>query len=145
MGAGELSNKNSLKENYPEISPKYNMKLEEIRKQVKNGQCNTLKECLLLFEDFWAESHQYVTILSQQFQKEMEKLSHKNPEQYEHVLKKIREIRMNPQHYKPLSGDLHGAKRAHVGNFVVIYELKDKTIILHDYGHHDHVYDTSLK
>jgi YafQ family addiction module toxin component len=100
---------------------------------------------LLLFEEFWAESHQYETLLSQKFQKEMEKLSNKNPEQYEHVLKKIREVRMNPTHYKPLSGDLHGAKRAHIGDFVLIYELKDNKMIFHDYGHHDHIYEANLK
>ncbi len=138
-------NKNSLKGDYPEISSKYNIELDEIREQVKNGQCNTLKECLLLFEDLWNESHKYKTILSHKFQKEMEKISNKNPKQYEQVLKKIKEIRMNPNHYKPLSGDLHGAKRAHIGDFVLIYELTDKKIIFQDYGHHNHIYKTSLK
>lgn len=100
---------------------------------------------MLLFEELWNENHEYEIVLSHNFQKEMDKLSLKNPEQFRYVLKKMEQIQANPNHYKPLSGDLQGAKRAHVGDFVLIYELKDDTIVFHDYDHHDRVYQKVLK
>ena len=122
------------------ISQEYHVELDEIREKVKQGHCSTLRECLLLFEDFWAESLKKDMIISHKFQKEMEKLSQKNPEQYEHVLKKIQQIAINPLHYKPLSGDLHGFRRTHVGDFVIIYGIEEDRVIFQDYNHHDWVY-----
>ncbi len=99
-----------------------------------------MRECLLLFEDLWAESHKTDMIISHKFQKELEKLSQKNPEQYEHVLKKMGQITAKPMHYKPLSGDLHGSRRTHVGDFVLIYGIEEGTVVFQDYNHHDRVY-----
>nr|WP_319372742.1 type II toxin-antitoxin system mRNA interferase toxin, RelE/StbE family [uncultured Methanobacterium sp.] len=122
------------------ISQKYRAELDEIREKVKSGHCSTLRECLLLFEDLWAKSHRADPLISHKFQKEMEKLSQKDPEQYNHVLKKMEQITDNPLHYKPLSGDLHGFRRVHVGDFVLIYEIDRSRVIFQDYNHHDLVY-----
>ena len=55
------------------------------------------------------------------------KLSKKNPKQLEIIFKKIKQIVENPQHFKPLRGDMHGARRAHIDkSFVLIYELMKK-------------------
>ncbi|BDZ71090.1 type II toxin-antitoxin system RelE family toxin [Methanobacterium petrolearium] len=134
------SDKNYLNTGYPVISREYHTQLNEIREKVKQGHCSTLKDCLLLFEDLWDASPAYEIMFSHRFQKEMEKLSHKDPEQYKHVLKKMEQIQAKPLHYKPLSGDLHGARRVHVGDFVLIYEFKDDLIIFHDYKHHNQIY-----
>jgi YafQ family addiction module toxin component len=99
-----------------------------------------LRECLLLFEDLWVESHGADPIVSHRFQKEMEKLSQKNPEQHGHVLKKMEQITAKPLHYKPLSGDLHGSRRTHVGDFVLIYGIEEGRVVFQDYNHHDRVY-----
>lgn len=122
------------------ISPKYHAELDEIREKVKQGHCNTLKECLLLFEDLWAKSHGADPLISHKFQKEMEKLSQKDLKQYNHVLKKMEQITDKPLHYKALSGNLHGFRRAHVGDFVLIYEIDGNRVIFQDYNHHDRVY-----
>jgi len=95
---------------------------------------------LLFFEDLWAESHGKDPIISHRFQKEMEKLSQKNPKQYDQVLKKMEQITTKPLHYKPLSGDLHGSRRTHVGDFVLIYGIEDGRVVFQDYNHHDNVY-----
>jgi YafQ family addiction module toxin component len=122
------------------ISQKYRAEIDEIREKVKQGHCSTLRECLLLFEDLWAESHRADPIISHKFRKEMEKLSQKDPEQYNHVLKKMKQITAKPLHYKPLSGDLHGSRRTHVGDYVIIYGIEDDRVIFQDYNHHDQVY-----
>ena len=96
---------------------------------------------MLLFEDLWAESRGEYPLISHQFQKEIEKLPQKDPKQYAHLLKKMEQITRNPTHYKPLSGDLHGARRAHVGDFVIVYGLNENKVVFIDYNHHDHVYD----
>ena len=70
----------------------------------------------------------------------MEKLYQKDPEQYSHVLKKMEQITANPLHYKPLSGDLHGSRRTHVGDFVLIYGIEEGRVVFQDYNHHDNVY-----
>jgi len=141
----KYSDKEDFDNEYLVISPDYHAELDEIRKKVKHGHCSTLRDCLLLFEDLWAESHKYEIRFSHKFQKEMEKLSQKDPEQYKHVLKKMEQIQVMPLHYKPLSGDLHGARRAHVGDFVLIYEFKDNSLIFEDYNHHDQIYTDILK
>lgn len=138
MGGIVISNK--FNGNDEVISQKYRAKLDEIREKVKSGHCSTLKECLLLFEDLWAKSHRPDPLISHKFQKEMEKLSQKDPEQYNHVLKKMKQITDNPLHYKPLSGDLHGFRRGHVGDFVLIYGIEENRVIFQDYDHHDLVY-----
>jgi mRNA interferase RelE/StbE/toxin YoeB len=70
----------------------------------------------------------------------LEKLSHKNQVQYQHVEKKIKQIIRNPEHYKPLKGNLSGERRAHVGDFVLIYHEDPESIIIDDYDHHDRIY-----
>jgi len=71
------------------------------------------------------------------------KLSKKSPKQMEIILKKIEQILGNPLHFKPLRGDMHGARRVHIDkSFVLTYEIDEerKTVTLLDYNHHDMVY-----
>lgn len=70
------------------------------------------------------------------------KLSKKNPKQMAIISKKIDQILVNPFHFKPLRGDLHGARRVHIDkSFVLTYEVKSKIVTLLDYDHHDNIYD----
>lgn len=123
------------------ISEEYREELEKIREEVKKGDCSTLKECLILFEDLWMENHPENLVFSNKARKKIEKLTHEDPEQYSHVMKKIKQIQINPQHYKPLRGDLHGARRVHIGDFVLIYQLEKKNVVIQDYNHHDKIYE----
>ncbi|MBS3143168.1 type II toxin-antitoxin system mRNA interferase toxin, RelE/StbE family [Candidatus Woesearchaeota archaeon] len=71
------------------------------------------------------------------------KLSKKDRKQLESIHKKINEIVVNPHHYKPLRGDMHGALRVHIHkSFVLTYEIdeKNKVVRLLDYDHHDNIY-----
>mgnify|MGYP001581927603 CR=1 FL=1 len=72
-----------------------------------------------------------------------EKLKKKNPKQLKIIYKKIEEILENPYHFKPLRGDMHGARRVHIDkSFVLTYEIDEKlkTVTLLDYDHHDNIY-----
>ncbi|HLC48127.1 MAG TPA: type II toxin-antitoxin system mRNA interferase toxin, RelE/StbE family [Candidatus Norongarragalinales archaeon] len=59
------------------------------------------------------------------------------------INRKVEEILLNPSHYKPLRGDLHGARRVHIGgSFVLLFEVDEKNRIVRllDFGHHDKIY-----
>lgn len=71
------------------------------------------------------------------------KLKKKNPTQLKIIFKKIEQIVESPYHFKPLRGDMHGARRVHIDkSFVLTYEIdeKNKTVKLLDYDHHDNIY-----
>jgi YafQ family addiction module toxin component len=57
------------------------------------------------------------------------------------IQKKILQILENPHHFKPLRGDMHGARRVHVNrSFVLTYDIIANTIRILDYNHHDKIY-----
>ena len=79
----------------------------------------------------------------EELEKKFSKLAKKNNKQLEIIHKKVEEIRRNPHHYKPLKGDMHGARRVHIDkSFVLTYEVdeKNKRVRLLDYDHHDNIY-----
>lgn len=80
-------------------------------------------------------------------QKILEKLSKKDKQTYEILMRKIEEILNceNVNHYKNLRSPLQHLKRIHVrGPFILTFkyiESKDK-IIFYDFDHHDNIYKT---
>lgn len=85
----------------------------------------------------------YALEISEEFDKKIAKLKKKDKKQYGIVLKRCDQILENPYHFKPLRGDMHGARRVHVGkSFVMTYEIdeKNKIVRLLDYDHHDNIY-----
>lgn len=85
----------------------------------------------------------YEVVPSEYIDKIFAKLLKKNKKQLEIINKKVLEIQENPYHFKPLSGDMHGARRVHIDkHFVLTYEMdeKNKVVKLLDYDHHDSVY-----
>ncbi len=71
------------------------------------------------------------------------KLLVKDKHQLEVINKKINQILLNPYLFKPLKGDMKGARRVHISkSFVLVYEIdeKRKIIKLLDYDHHDKIY-----
>ena len=71
------------------------------------------------------------------------KLVKKNKKQMQIINKKINQILENPYHFKPLKGDMHGARRVHIDkSFVLVFEIdeENKIVRLLDYDHHDNVY-----
>ncbi len=85
----------------------------------------------------------YGLALSEKIDKIFSKLSKKNKKQLGIIISKIWQIQDNPHHFKPLRGDVHGARRAHIDkSFVLIYEIDEvnKLIRVLDYDHHDKIY-----
>jgi mRNA interferase RelE/StbE/toxin YoeB len=58
------------------------------------------------------------------------------------ITKKLEQISINPEHFKPLRGDMHGIRRVHIDkSFVLLFEIEGNIIRVIDYSHHDEVYD----
>ncbi|AFV24656.1 addiction module antitoxin [Methanolobus psychrophilus R15] len=86
---------------------------------------------------------EYGVVVSEIADKKFIKLAKKNPKQMSIIGKKIQQVLQNPYHFKPLRGDLHGARRVHIdSSFVLIYEIDEdnKAIRILDYDHHDVIY-----
>mgnify|MGYP001563495653 CR=1 FL=1 len=85
----------------------------------------------------------YSIEVSEDLDKIFEKLNKKNKKQLEIINKKVKQILENSYHFKPLRGDMHGARRVHIDkSFVLTYEIDEgrKVIRLLDYDHHDNIY-----
>ena len=81
--------------------------------------------------------------LADHLDKVFSKLAKKNKKQIQIIHKKIQQILKDPYHFKPLRGDMHGARRVHIDkSFVLTYEVneKEKLIKILDYDHHDKIY-----
>ena len=74
------------------------------------------------------------------FEKQLKKLKRKNKVLFERLVKKIKEVKLNPEHYKPLKNILKGNRRAHLDPFVIIFEINDDLITIHYVKHHDDAY-----
>ena len=72
----------------------------------------------------------------------LSKLPKKDKVQLGKVLKKIDEIVHSSiiDHYKNLRKPLQDYKRVHIGHFVLLFRLKQNTIIFRYYDHHDKIY-----
>ena len=81
---------------------------------------------------------------SEHLQKVMRKLSKKDKNLYEQLLKKINEIIScyNLEHYKNLRYNMKDSKRVHIGHFVLIFQHNKKTdtINFDDFDNHDNIY-----
>lgn len=85
----------------------------------------------------------YILDLSEEVDKKLARLKKKDKKQFQILLNKTNQILENPYHFKPLRGDMRGARRVHVGkSFVLTYEIdeKNKIVRLLDYEHHDKIY-----
>jgi len=85
----------------------------------------------------------YTVDISDQLDKQFTKLRKKDKKQLEVIDKKIQEIVKTPYHFKPLRGDMHGARRVHIGkSYVLIFEIDEKQRIIRllDFNHHDVIY-----
>ncbi len=85
----------------------------------------------------------YQLQISEELDKFFCKLAKKNKKQLQIINKKIQQILENPYHFKPLRGDMHGARRVHIDtSFVLTYEIDEekKLIRLLDFAHHDNIY-----
>ncbi len=76
--------------------------------------------------------------------KKLVKLSKKDKNSYEAVMKKIQEVvsSLDIEHYKNLRYDMKDSKRVHVGHFVLVfsYDKLNDFVSFEDYDHHDKIY-----
>jgi mRNA interferase RelE/StbE/toxin YoeB len=85
----------------------------------------------------------YALEIKQALDKEFKKISKRNPKQFEIILKKVKEILENPEHYKNLCSPSNHLKRVHVeGSFVLVFSVdkSNNKVILEDFDHHDKIY-----
>ncbi|MBW6471270.1 MAG: type II toxin-antitoxin system mRNA interferase toxin, RelE/StbE family [Methanosarcinaceae archaeon] len=85
----------------------------------------------------------YDIVVSDVADKKFLKLAKKNHKQMDIISKKVQQIVKNPYHFRPLRGDMHGARRVHIDSFfVLLYEIDEvnKFIRILDYDHHDVIY-----
>ena len=82
-------------------------------------------------------------VIPEHLDKIFSKLAKKNKVHFEILSKKIEQIMENREIGKPLTANMVGQRRVHVGkSFVLTYEILEieKVIRLLDYEHHDKIY-----
>jgi len=55
--------------------------------------------------------------------------------------KKMDEILQNPEHYPIKRYKLKGKRNAHVGSYVILFEVKGDEVKFPKFRHHDYVYE----
>ncbi len=82
--------------------------------------------------------------VSENLEKILNKLSKKDKDLYNQILKKIDEVihSEDVEHYKNLRYNMQDSKRAHIGHFVLIFQYKkeENVILFDDFDHHDNIY-----
>ena len=82
--------------------------------------------------------------VSENLEKILNKLSKKDKNIYNQILKKIDEVihSQNVEHYKNLRHNMKDSKRVHIGHFILIFQYKKEKnlIIFDDFDHHDNIY-----
>jgi mRNA-degrading endonuclease RelE of RelBE toxin-antitoxin system len=86
----------------------------------------------------------YLFDVSEHLEKKLLKLSRKDKELYNKILKKIEEVIYSEdvQHYKNLRYNMKNSKRVHLGHFVLIFQYREEEnlILFDDFDHHDKIY-----
>ena len=76
----------------------------------------------------------------QEFEKQLKKIKKKNLVLFKKLINKLKDIKKNPEHYKPLRNVLKGLRRVHLNPFVIIFDVKEDLITIHYVKHHDKSY-----
>ena len=86
----------------------------------------------------------YFFDVSEHLEKKLLKLSRKDKELYNNILKKIEEVihSEDVKHYKNLRYNMKNSKRVHIGHFVLIFQYREEEnlILFDDFDHHDKIY-----
>lgn len=84
----------------------------------------------------------YKIEVSELADKKFYKIARKNKVLFESISKKIEEVKLNPEHFKPLRGSMKGERRIHFGPFVMTFEIDYKRGVVRilDFDHHDQAY-----
>jgi len=83
----------------------------------------------------------YSLKIGEQCLKDIQKLTKNNASLETALGKAINRILAYPEHFKPLKWPLNNTRRVHVyGSFVLVYEIRENTVRLLRFAHHDEVY-----
>jgi YafQ family addiction module toxin component len=83
---------------------------------------------------------EYNIRLTSEFEKQLKKIKKKDLVLFKKLVSKLKDIKKNPEHYKPLRNVLKGLRRVHLNPFVIIFDVKEDLIIIHYVKHHDKAY-----
>ncbi|MFA6022922.1 MAG: type II toxin-antitoxin system RelE/ParE family toxin [Candidatus Pacearchaeota archaeon] len=85
----------------------------------------------------------YIIEVSELADRKFYKIAKKNKVLFEAITKKIEELKINPEHFKPLRGNMKGERRIHFGHFVLTFEIDYLRGIVRilDFDHHDKIYE----
>ncbi len=78
-----------------------------------------------------------------EFKEDYRKLCGRNAGFRRAVDKKLQQVLLNPYHFKPLRGRMHGVRRVHFeGSYVILFEPDEATgrVIAYRLLHHDEAY-----
>lgn len=82
--------------------------------------------------------------VSKNLEKILTRLSKKDKDIYNQILKKINEVIRsdNVEHYKNLRHNMKDSKRVHIGHFILIFQYKreENLILFDDFDHHNKIY-----
>ena len=85
----------------------------------------------------------YKISISKKLDKIFFKLSKRDKIIFSILRRKIREILEDPYRFKPLTANMVGQRRVHIGkSYVLVYEIleQNKIVRLLDFNHHDVIY-----
>lgn len=74
------------------------------------------------------------------FEKQIMKIAKKDKILFERIIKKLEEVSDNPEHYKPLKGNMKGIRRVHFDPFVILFYIDGNMIKVSTIKHHDEAY-----
>ena len=88
----------------------------------------------------WIRCKMYCSVFTKSFSQDVKDIK-KDKVLFNRLKKKIDEILQNPEHYPLKRYDLKGKRAAHVGSFVVVFEVMGRDVVFLRFKHHDYAYD----
>ncbi|RLI80378.1 type II toxin-antitoxin system mRNA interferase toxin, RelE/StbE family [Archaeoglobales archaeon] len=82
----------------------------------------------------------YKADFSDEFLKTASKLKKKDKTTFKRLTLKIEEILKNPEHHKPIKGEMKGLRRAHIGSFVIVFKVEGEYVKFVAFKHHNKAY-----
>lgn len=82
----------------------------------------------------------YNRVFTESFSKDVKSIK-KDKVLFNRLKHKIDEILENPEHHPIKKYNLKGKRGAHIGSFVVVFEIKGDDVVFLRFKHHDYAYD----
>jgi YafQ family addiction module toxin component len=84
----------------------------------------------------------YLPEIKNELKRKLKKLEKRNHLLVRQIYAKADEIAKNPHHYKPLRAPMQNKRRAHIGHFVLVFEIieTEKVVLFLEFEHHDNAY-----